>query len=36
VGRQKSDRRLMILLWVLGLTFLAFLLLLAGTIGATP
>ncbi len=32
---QRSDRGLIILLWVLGLTFLAFVL-LAGVVGLTP
>lgn len=35
VDGQKSDRNLIILLWVLGLTFMAFVL-LAGLAGLTP
>ena len=35
VDGQKSDRNLIILLWVLGLTFMAFVL-LAGIAGLTP
>ena len=35
VDGQKSDRNLIILLWVLGLTFMAFVL-FAGIAGLTP